>query len=138
MTFHSRTAIYYCSMITTVTDIDLDTGYKLTDLESIDDMTADIEWSIDVVQGAHKVTTSIRVKRIELSYTVVTSTMTSAATHDDPEEWHDERETIKVTAINGNNGWAIEADEITATIGGDVFPIKLQIEIEEKKAWLTF
>lgn len=125
-------------MITTVTDIDLDTGYLLADLESIDDMTADIEWSLDVTESAHKATTAIRVHRIDLSYTVVTSTLISHATHDDPEEWHDERETIKVTAINGNNGWAIEADEITATIGGDVFPVKLQIEIEEKKAWLTF
>lgn len=125
-------------MITTVTDIDLDTGYKLADLQLIDDITAEIEWSLDVTESAHKATTAIRVHRIDLSYTVVTSTLISHATHDNPEEWHDERETIKVTAINGNNGWAIEADEITVTLKGDILPTELTIDIEDKKAWVTF
>lgn len=125
-------------MITTVTDIDLDTGYKLADCEAIEDMTAEIEWSLDVAESAHKVTTAFRVHRIDLSYTAVTSTLLSAATHDDPEEWHDERETITLAAINGNNGWVIEVDEITVTLKGDLLPTELTIDIEAKKAWVTF
>ena len=125
-------------MITTVTNIDLDTGYKLADCEVIEDLTAEIIWSLDVTESAHKATTSIRVQRINLSYTVVTSTLLSAATHEDEAEWHDERETVTMNAINGNNGWAIEADEIEARVGGDVYPTKLQIEVGDKKAWVTF
>jgi hypothetical protein len=125
-------------MTTTVTDIDLDTGYKLADCEVIEDLTAEIEWELYVTETPHKATTAIKVHRIDLSYTVVTSTIVSHATHDDPEEWHDERETVTLAAINGNNGWAIEADEIECRIGGDVFPAKLQIEVGEKKAWVTF
>ena len=125
-------------MITTVTDIDLDTGYKLADCEVIEDMTAEIEWSLDVTESVHKATTAIRVHRIALSYTVVTSTLLGAATYEDEAEWHDQRETVTMAAINGNNGWVIEADEFETLIGGDVFPIRLQIEIGYKKAWVTF
>ena len=125
-------------MITTVTDIDLDTGYKLADCEVIEELSADIEWSLDVTESAHKATTSIRVHRIDFCYTSVMSTQLHAATHEDEAEWHDDRETVTMAAINGNNGWIIEADEFETLIGGDVFPIRLQIEIGDKKAWVTF